>query len=257
MSEIKLVLTDLDGTVAELGEHTVSDKVRDAVIACEQQGVEVVPVTGRYFAMARPVLEVLGFEGLGIFDNGASIIDIHTGELAWSQWLDSDVVRQIATILAPVSKELDYTPDHDVHAPADNELERIANLSESTSHVFGLVRQDQVENVSTELNKLGRIGFYVAVDLHGDKGYLGVQVNHEKANKFHGAEQLRRMLSIAKEQTLAIGDGDNDLPLFSNAGCKIAMGNATPGLKAEADHIVADVQHDGFAEAMRRFVLNT
>lgn len=255
MSEIKLILTDLDGTVAELGQHTVSNKVRAAVVACEQQGVEVVPVTGRYFAMAQQVLEILGFEGLGIFDNGASIMDIKTGEIAWSRWLDADVVRAVASILAPVSREIDYTPDHNVHLPADNELERIDAMREATSHVFGLVQRSQIDKVQGQLDKITGIGYYVAVDLHGDEDYLGVQVNHEAANKFHGAEALRSLLKIPIEQTLAIGDGDNDLPLFANAGLKIAMGNATPGLKAQADHIVADVGHDGFAEAMHRFVL--
>lgn len=255
MFEIKRVLTDLDGTVAELGQHVISEGVRQAVIECEQKGVKLNPVTGRYFKMAQPVLEVLGFEGLGIFDNGASIMDIKTGEIVWSKWLDTPVVRQVASILVPASKALDFTPDHNVHEPTDNELERIENLAESTSHVFGLVRRDHIEVVKKQLNAIGGIGYYVAADLDGDDNYLGVQVNHEAANKFHGAEALRTLQGIPIEQTMAIGDGDNDLPLFANAGLKIAMGNATEALKAQADYVVADVYHDGFREAMERFVL--
>lgn len=256
MSNIKLILTDLDGTVAEVHKHEVSEKVREAVVACENQGVQVVPVTGRFHGFAKSLLEVLGFDGLGVFDNGASIRHCETGELVWSCWLDVAQVKQVAEIFAPHSRIIDFTPDHDVHEPADNEIERIAALSEPTSHVYGLVPRDQLEQITKRLLAVPNISFYVAPDIYGDVNYAGIQVNREGANKFHGVEALRGLLHISKENTLAIGDGDNDTPLFDQAGLKIAMGNATEALKAQADHIVGTVADDGFAEAMNRFVLN-
>src|SRR4051812_1705417 len=99
MSEIKLVLTDFDGTVVQFGKHEVSDSVRQAVIACEDKGVKVAAVTGRYFEMAQPVLEVLGFDDLCVFDNGASIMHPRTGELVWSKWLAVEQIKQVAKIL--------------------------------------------------------------------------------------------------------------------------------------------------------------
>lgn len=49
---------------------------------------------------------------------------------------------------------------------------------------------------------------------------------------------------------------ESNLPLFENAALKVAMGNATELLKAQADHVVGTAAEDGFAEAMERFVLN-
>lgn len=255
MSSIQLVLTDLDGTVAGVHTHEVSEKVREAVVACENQGVQVVPVTGRFHRFAKSLLEVLGFDGLGIFDNGASIMDCETGDLIWSCWLEVVQVRRVAEIFAPYAKIIDYTPDHDDHEPADNEIERIGALSEPTSHVYGLVPRSQLEQITKQLLSIPKIGFYVAPDLYGDPEYAGIQVTHEGASKFHAVEELRKLLQIPKENTLAIGDGDNDVPLFENAGLKVAMGNATELLKTQADHIVSSVTDDGFAEAMNRFVL--
>jgi Cof subfamily protein (haloacid dehalogenase superfamily) len=256
MSNIELVLTDFDGTVVQFGKHIVSDTVREAVIACEEQGVKVVPVTGRYYGMAHSVLELLGFDGLGIFDNGASIIDCKTGDLVWSQWLATATVQKVAQALAPLSISLDFTPDHDEHEPADNEQERIAALSEPTSHVFSLVAAKDIEAAQNLLDEIPGITYYLAPSTYTEwPDAFGFQITHERANKFHGAEALRGLLGIPKERTLAIGDGANDLPLFENAGLKIAMGNATDALKAQADHEVATVDEDGFAEAMARFVL--
>jgi Cof subfamily protein (haloacid dehalogenase superfamily) len=256
MSEIQLVLTDFDGTVAEVGKHVVSDKVRQAVIACENKGVRMVPVTGRFHALAKPVLELLGFEDLGIFDNGASIMNAKTGEVVWSQWLEPARVKQLAELFVPVSHRIDYTPDHDYHYVAPDENDRIALISESTSHVFGLMRKENAEAVAEQLKQIPDITFYTAPDTDGDEEYVGIQVNHASANKFHGVEALRKIVDVAKEHTLAIGDGDNDISLFENAGLKIAMGNATELLKAQADYVVGSVTEDGFAEAMERFVLN-
>lgn len=257
MSDVKLVLTDFDGTVAQIGKHIVSERVREAVIACENKGVRMVPITGRYYAAAQPVLEVLGFEDLGIFDNGASIMNCKTGELVWSQWMDPAAIRQVAKILAPAALLIDYTEDHEEHEPADNELERIELVDSPASHVYALLPVKDMEIATTQLARIPGITFYTAISSKANSSdCLGIQVNHNKADKFHGAEALRNLLGIAKEHTLAIGDGDNDVPLFNNAAVKIAMGNATELLKASADYVVASVDEDGFAEAMDRFVLN-
>jgi len=257
MSKIKLVLTDFDGTVAEFGKHIVSEKVREAVIACEDQGVRMVPVTGRYYEMAQPVLEILGFEDLGIFDNGASIMNAKTGELVWSKWLEPATLQQVSAILAPAARIIDYTPDHAEHEPADNELERIALINEPTSHVYALVEVSKLESISAQLANIPDITFYTAPSTRGyEPEYIGMQLNHINADKFHGVNALRRLIGVPKDQTLAIGDGDNDLSLFKNADLKVAMGNATAVLKAAADYVVGTVAEDGFAEAMNRFVLD-
>lgn len=255
MSDIKLVLTDFDGTVVQLGKHEVSDRVRQAVIACQNRGVEVAAITGRPFEMARPVLEILGFEDLCICDNGASIRRVKTGELVWSKWIDSYTLKLITRVLLPHSKILDYGENHEEHEIADNEDELIEMIEHAAPYVYGLIREDRVSEISKKLGEIPNITFYTAISSKGIEGYLGIQINHASGDKFHGAEALREITGIAKEHTLAIGDGTNDLPLFTNAGTKVAMGNAVDELKAAADYVVATVDDDGFVEAMERFVL--
>jgi len=53
----------------------------------------------------------------------------------------------------------------------------------------------------------------------------------------------------------AIGDAWNDEPLLDAAGFGIAMGSAPEGLRAIADATVADLENDGVAEAIERYVL--
>jgi HAD superfamily hydrolase (TIGR01484 family) len=256
MSNIKLIVTDLDGTMAQLGAHEASEHVREAVIACENQSVRIVPVTGRTLDMARPLLLVLGIEGPGVFDNGASVQDIKSGTVLWSRWLSAAKLREVASLIVEYAIRINYESSYDdEHVPADNELDRITAATTEAS-IFALVRTDDVPELSNQLQEIGDITYYFAPDSEGRDGHMGVQVTREGADKFHGVQALREILNISKEQTLAIGDGANDLPLFANASVRIAMGNATDTLKAEADHIVAPVEHDGWADAMEHFVLD-
>jgi hydroxymethylpyrimidine pyrophosphatase-like HAD family hydrolase len=55
---------------------------------------------------------------------------------------------------------------------------------------------------------------------------------------------------------MAIGDQDNDTDMVAWAGLGVAMGNATPGVKAAARHVVPSIGEDGAAEAIERFVLS-
>lgn len=256
MPDIQLVLTDFDGTVAEFGKHEVSEAVREAVIACENKGIRMVPVTGRYWEMSRSVLELLGFEDLGVFDNGATVQNAKTGEIIWSKWLETDRVKQVVNILLPAAKLLDYSPDHDTHETDDNEAQRVALISEPTSHIYAFIEIKFKDGILKQLANIPDISYYTAPPtMAGFEDCVGIQINHREADKFHGVNALRDIVGISKEHTLAIGDGDNDVPLFQNAQLKIAMGNATDLLKQHADHVVAPVGEDGFAEAMHRFVL--
>lgn len=256
MRDIKLVLTDLDGTVVQFAKHEVSEVVRQAVIACENAGVMVVPVTGRYREYALPVLELLGFDDYGIFDNGATIQHCKTGEIIWSKWLTPVIIKRVASAIAPYARIIDYGPDHAEHSVASDELELIACVSQPASHIYALIDKANIDTVFQELGRWQDITFYAAPSTEEEfPDALGIQINIVGASKFHAVEVLREILGIDKKHTLAIGDGANDLPLFENAGLKIAMGNSTNELKEQADYVVAAVENDGFAEAMQRFVL--
>jgi hydroxymethylpyrimidine pyrophosphatase-like HAD family hydrolase len=210
--------------------------------------------------MAQPTFEVLGFDVLCVVDNGASIRDVQTGELKWSLWLDKPIVRKVVEILLPYCVEaIDYSPTWNEHTP-DRSVE-LDKVQDDAPYVFTFFPEEHSDVVIRGLAALPNIHYHLdsngyIIGRPGEKlELMAIQVSHAEATKFHGVESLRVMNGISKDHTLAIGDGDNDLPLFRSAHLKVAMGNATENLKAAADHVVASVQNDGFAEAMQRFVL--
>ena len=80
------------------------------------------------------------------------------------------------------------------------------------------------------------------------------EICHKEATKGDGLSFLQNLYGISKEETLTIGDHNNDIELLQSGGVKVAMGNATDELKAIADYVTDTVDNDGFAKAIEKFV---
>ena len=75
-------------------------------------------------------------------------------------------------------------------------------------------------------------------------------------SKGHALARWASHLGISLEETIGIGDNDNDLELVKRAGLGVAMGNASPAVKAAADYIAPPVDEEGVVEVIEKFVLS-
>jgi hydroxymethylpyrimidine pyrophosphatase-like HAD family hydrolase len=66
---------------------------------------------------------------------------------------------------------------------------------------------------------------------------------------------MARLLSITPAQIVTMGDMPNDVLMFRKSGFSIAMGNASDEVKAQASVVTESNENDGFANAVRKFVL--
>lgn len=75
-------------------------------------------------------------------------------------------------------------------------------------------------------------------------------------NKGLSLAKLAEALGIPLSQVLALGDGENDIPMLAAAGWSVAVANANPLCRAAARFVTRnDNDHDAVAEALRRWVL--
>lgn len=73
-------------------------------------------------------------------------------------------------------------------------------------------------------------------------------------SKAHGMEVICRHFGIRQEETLAFGDGANDIEMLQWAGIGVAMGNAEQIVKDHADLVTADVDHEGIEQAVNQIM---
>ena len=83
-----------------------------------------------------------------------------------------------------------------------------------------------------------------------DAETTSLEISLKHVDKGTGLEKLCRHLNLPIAQTIVVGDADNDLEALKKAGLAVAMGNASPQVKAAADVVVADCDHGGCAQAV-------
>ena len=94
---------------------------------------------------------------------------------------------------------------------------------------------------------------YFEIIHRGSGGFTEyVLKGHSKAK---GMQTLLDHLGVSREDTMAIGDSTNDLPMFSVAAHTVCLGEGMEELKAKAEYITAPVMKDGIAKALSHFGL--
>lgn len=73
-------------------------------------------------------------------------------------------------------------------------------------------------------------------------------------SKAHGMEAICQHYGIRQEETLAFGDGANDIEMLEWAGIGVAMGNAADNVKKHADMVTTDVDHEGIETAVNQIL---
>ena len=73
------------------------------------------------------------------------------------------------------------------------------------------------------------------------------------ADKGKGLHAMAEYLGLEIGETMAFGDGGNDLSIIKEAGIGVAMGNAGDNVKAIADYVTSSVDEDGVKNALEHF----
>lgn len=79
-------------------------------------------------------------------------------------------------------------------------------------------------------------------------------ITHIDADKGKGLQAMARHLGLDISETMAFGDGGNDISIIRQAGIGVAMGNAGDDVKKHADFITASVDEDGIQKALQKFI---
>ena len=73
--------------------------------------------------------------------------------------------------------------------------------------------------------------------------------------KDRGMDAILAHFGIDLSESMAFGDGENDLPMLRHAHIGVAMGNADELVRSQADYITDSVDEDGIVTALAHFGL--
>jgi Cof subfamily protein (haloacid dehalogenase superfamily) len=261
-----LLAIDLDGTLVE-PERPVRPAVVQAVRRAIAAGVHATIVTGRMYAGAKSIVELLGITGPIICYQGAVIADAESGRFEREVPLANAVALRIYEAAKGGGYHVQFYRDDRFFVEAQNQYSELyARISGVQPVVVASLPASFAGHDSTKVNVVTEVErtpacFALMQRVCGDDAYVTrsnpefVEMLSPRVNKGEALREVAAKLGIGIERTLAIGDSYNDLPLLKAAGFAVAMGSAPDELKAEADAVVGDVESDGVAEAIARFVL--
>nr|WP_256992528.1 HAD family hydrolase [Paenibacillus sp. XY044] len=77
-----------------------------------------------------------------------------------------------------------------------------------------------------------------------------IEITNAQANKGEALRFLKRHLQIATENVLAIGNHDNDMPMFAEAGYSVAVANAPAYVQERVHMVTRPCEENGVAYAL-------
>ncbi|MTH54079.1 Cof-type HAD-IIB family hydrolase [Bacillus mangrovi] len=141
-------------------------------------------------------------------------------------------------------------PDAAGGLQAFDSIQSLQEDEELSIQKFFLLTLDPVqkERLLTALKNID--GVYVT-----SSSSFNIEVMNINGNKGNGLKVMAEYLNIPLEDTVAIGDQFNDLPMFEAAGFAVAMGNAVEEIRQQSDYVTATNDENGVALAIE-YVLN-
>ena len=272
MSMIRLIAFDLDGTLLNSKKEITPETFRVLELAASK-GIEIVPVTGRFWEAMPASVKSLEFVNYAVTLNGAEIFDVRESKSLGRFEMPLERARTLCHTFDDLNVIYDFVADG--HGFMKRELyERLPDVMIGEWQVK-IVRdlRTPVDDVYSELSmKTGvqkmqiytkdsdlRLRLLESLPVVFPKLLFtssvpnNIEINDPSANKGSGLKFIAERLNIPMSETIAFGDGSNDIYMIRDAGIGVAMSNAIDEIKEAADYITLSCDEDGVAEGIKKF----
>jgi Cof subfamily protein (haloacid dehalogenase superfamily) len=224
--------------------------------------VKVVVVTGRMFQSVRPYLT--GPEPVVCYQ-GALVADPVSGEVFHHVPIPVELAREAIAAIQDAGFGLNCYVDDELYvARVTPEAQRYASFQRIELHVVGPL----LDWLDAPPTKLVIVGEPAALDELGASlrarfgGRLFIakslpfflELANPGVSKGTGLQVVADRLGFTAEDTVAFGDGENDIELLDWADYAVAVANAHPAIKERADFVAPSVEEQGVAQVIEAFL---
>lgn len=255
-----ILFFDIDGTILSHRTFTISDSTRNAIRQARANGHLTFINTGRTGGgMGKDILDV-GFDGC-IYGCGTRII--YRDKELLHVTIPNNLLSEIIDDLRHYHIEAMFEGTNAIYY-MDTYTNELAQQFQYDHLVRNNCHVETVESPDISVDKFCIFptsieGFQAFCDKYQnvldfiDRGEGFFEVIPKGYSKASGIEFLINYLNIPHENTFAIGDSSNDLPMLEYVKHSIAMGNASKVVLDMASFVTKDVDEDGIAFALKHF----
>jgi Cof subfamily protein (haloacid dehalogenase superfamily) len=265
MSDIKLVATDMDGTLLN-SKHELSDSFLPVFRKLKDQGIIFVAASGRQYYNLLKTLDEVKDEVIFAAENGSYIVfqdeEIHV------QDMDHQIVRELivkaraiaGTYAIICGKKKAYVdnaePEFIDHLKLYFERYEIVDdlLKVEDDQFLKFTLCDLAGSEGNSYPHFKHLQDTLQVKVSGP---IWLDISHKQANKGKAMEVLQAKFGVSFEQTMVFGDYFNDLEMLQKGYYSYAMANAHEDIKTVARFIAKSNDENGVVEILTALVDNT
>ncbi|MFP4287504.1 MAG: Cof-type HAD-IIB family hydrolase [Candidatus Izemoplasmataceae bacterium] len=255
----KLIFLDLDGTIIDHVINDVPESTIRTIANLQKNNHKVIIATGRPPSLFYGVDKRLNIDSY-IAANGRYVI--YEGKELLNDYIDKTLVRRFVKDMNDAGYDVGFETKDDYAVNTKNtkfpdlfsdhfhlEYPKVIENFHIDSEILQMVlftdNKDVIENLSET---------YPELEFNLSCPY-GIDVNLKGGMKDIGINIICNYLNVPISETIAVGDGYNDISMIKKAGIGIAMGNAREALKEVADYVTDDCTNDGIEKIMKKLEL--
>lgn len=261
---IRAVFFDIDGTLVSFNTHRISEASKKALAELRRKGVKTFIATGRHL-MAINMLEDLSFDGYITMNGGICLAGKET--IVYSHPVNPEDIRALVRYLETrESFPVIFVREKDSFITcldSESGREKVNRILEMLNYPLPPFR-----NLSEALQ--GDVFQVIAFFPEEQEAEIMQHMPHCETTRWNplfadiipkgsgkhiGIDRIIQYFGIERSQTMAFGDGGNDISMLQHVATGIAMGNAKDEVKQNADYVTLSVDQDGVSHALKHFGL--
>ena len=264
----RIIALDLDGTLTNHNKEITPLTLR-TLLAAQEKGAIIVLASGRPTYGIAPLAQELHLDTHGGFIlsyNGGKIVDWSTQQECFSQHLPQPAIPVIYeyaklsghALLGYAGNEIITEAPDDPYVKEESRINKmdIRHVDNLLQHIEPnptklLMTGDPAQMIQAEEDLSLRLSPY-GMDVFRSAPFF-LELVPKGIDKAQSLLRLLAKVNLTPADMIAFGDGYNDLSMLQLAGMGVAMANAAPEVRAQADYITLSNEEDGVAAALTHF----
>lgn len=255
---IKAIFFDIDGTLLSHHSQSVPESTKLALKILKEKGIYTFIATGRHISEIKDLpLENLEFEGY-ITLNGQYCYN--RDGVIYALPIHQQDIQQVLNLIEEKPFPCIFVEDEKMYINYHNQaVEKVQNaistplpdlgdLKRGLTHpIYQVIPYDVT--VAQEKAILKQMPHCQHTRWHD----LAIDIIPREGGKQNGILEVLKQYHIKIEETMAFGDGHNDIDMLECVHIGIAMGNANDEVKSHSDDVTDDIDHDGIYNALKKY----
>ena len=242
---IKALFFDIDGTLVSFNTHEIPSSTLAAIAEAKAKGIKIFIATGRPKAIINNLTALQERElidGYITMNGGYCFVG---DEVIYKHSIPVQDVKALAALSDERNFPCIFVAEHTVAVCNTNKL--VNEIFHDFLHVDILPIQTTAEATQPEIFQMTP---FITTE---EEKTAFTDIVAKGIRKQKGIDEIIRHFGIGQEETMAFGDGGNDISMLRHAAIGVAMGNANDDVKETADYITTSVDEDGIQKALKHF----